>query len=90
MRWNLPDRLSGAGIILFPTTTSTANLAGAVFVTTNFPDFIVAAATSPTPSPVRVQPLGSPFPRHYQPLPNIASSSRHSQSGSAPAGRFQG
>lgn len=84
VRWNIPDRLSGAGIVLFPTMTSTASLAGAVFVNTNFPDFIMSIPTTQTPSPSRIQPLAGSLLRGYQPAPlllNIASSSRQSGSG---------
>ncbi|TDL18797.1 hypothetical protein BD410DRAFT_792982 [Rickenella mellea] len=44
--WNSPGRLSGSGIIVFPTSTATGLLVGAVFLNSPFPDFVV----SPSPN----------------------------------------
>ncbi|KLO13721.1 hypothetical protein SCHPADRAFT_349891 [Schizopora paradoxa] len=38
--WNDPERLPGAGILLFPTTSSTALLVGVIFLNSPFPDFL--------------------------------------------------
>lgn len=39
--WNTPDTLPGAGIIIYPTQSSTSLLVGALFLSGSFPDFIV-------------------------------------------------
>jgi len=39
--WNDPERLPGAGILLFPTASSTALLVGVIFLESPFPDFLV-------------------------------------------------
>ncbi|KAJ3558279.1 hypothetical protein NM688_g1018 [Phlebia brevispora] len=74
--WNVPDRITGAGIILFPTTTSRSILVGALFLNSNFPDFIHNINLLPRSLPYH------PSPGHteYDPAPpNIASSQRHTQ-----------
>ncbi|KAI0087442.1 hypothetical protein BDY19DRAFT_893060 [Irpex rosettiformis] len=72
--WNVPDKIQGAGIILFPTGTSRNLLVGALFLQTNFPEFILNANLLPRSLPY------SPGSGHtpYDPAPpHIASSQRH-------------
>lgn len=82
--WVLPDRPSGAGIILFPTATSRALLVGAILLNMAFPEFL---ASNVPVLPSRPLTIGA-VPRHisfnlghgdspYDPAPpNIASSQR--------------
>ena len=76
-RWNVQDRITGAGIILFPTGTSRNILVGALFLNSNFPDFIHNLNLLPRSLPYRPVAVGHP---EYDPAPlNIASSQRHTQ-----------
>lgn len=56
MPWGAPDRLPGAGMILYPTPGSTTVLAGAVFLASQFPEWalpprIVSGSIAPPPQP---------------------------------------
>ncbi|KAI0346366.1 hypothetical protein BDW22DRAFT_1352423, partial [Trametopsis cervina] len=74
--WNVPDRILGAGIILFPTGTSRNLLVGALFLHSNFPEFILNANLLPRSLPYSPGSGNSP----YDPAPpHIASSQRHYQ-----------
>ncbi|TCD65384.1 hypothetical protein EIP91_002748 [Steccherinum ochraceum] len=78
--WNAPDRLSGGGLILYPTVTSQALLVGAVFLQTQFPDFLGINSRShvmvmPVPRGLSYSPSGSAA------TPNIAASQRHARGG---------
>ncbi|KAK7680222.1 hypothetical protein QCA50_016731 [Cerrena zonata] len=92
--WNAPDRLSGGGIIIFPTRASRALLVGAVFLHVPFPDFmagLVPAPSRPSIAIPRSLIFNSPSQQHA--IPNIATSQRHSTSqspSSSRGGRFSG
>ncbi|KAI0697021.1 hypothetical protein BC835DRAFT_1271070 [Cytidiella melzeri] len=74
--WNVPDRLLGAGIILMPTGTSRNLLVGALFLQSNFPEFIMNANLVPRSLPYSSGSGHTPF----DPAPpHIASSQRHHQ-----------
>ncbi|KAI0070321.1 hypothetical protein K474DRAFT_1670198 [Panus rudis PR-1116 ss-1] len=86
--WNLPDRLSGAGILLFPTRASRTLLVAAVFVHSSFPEFLNGLVNhSPRSSTVVPRHIPIPSPSHSQPLPNIATSQRHASSQSPTSSR---
>ncbi|CAL1699808.1 unnamed protein product [Somion occarium] len=90
--WNLPDRLSGGGIIIFSTRASHSLLVGAVFLNSAFPDFL-AGLVPPPARPTIGLPRALLYnnPSDRQTLPNIATSQRHSQSPtSSRASRFSG
>ncbi|KAI0319853.1 hypothetical protein OF83DRAFT_719984 [Amylostereum chailletii] len=64
--WNIPDRLPGAGIMLYPSPSSHALLIGAIFLSSPFPEFIAYSQ----PATSRVSPLNTvpaPMPFFQQP-----------------------
>jgi hypothetical protein len=80
--WGVTDRLSGAGIIIYPAPFSKVVLAGAIFLTSVFPDFVTipsptflqipAAPSSATFAPPFTsashdRPPHSPYPSHHDP-----------------------
>ncbi|THH14573.1 hypothetical protein EW146_g5771 [Bondarzewia mesenterica] len=87
--WNVPDRLLGAGIMMYPTPSSSSLLVGALFLSGNFPDFVTYSQQGPAArshqqhSQPRHAPhtqtagthstYGSPGPAH----PSSSSSHRH-------------
>ena len=79
--WNEPERLPGAGIIIFPTTSSTGLLIGAVFLNSSFPDFIVSSRPGTSAGGAsgtggggganqQHQPSSEPSPSSYSPNSN--------------------
>ncbi|KAI0266564.1 hypothetical protein BC834DRAFT_823874 [Gloeopeniophorella convolvens] len=49
--WNAPDSLPGAGIMIYPTSTSVSLLVGAIFLSGPFPEFAVYQQSSRTNPP---------------------------------------
>lgn len=80
------DTIPGAGIIIFPAQNSSSLLVGALFLSTQFPDFVVGA-----PSPRMGLPPTQRHP-HYQhpmsPSQGYASSSRHADQPASPDRQF--
>ncbi|ETW78220.1 hypothetical protein HETIRDRAFT_242372, partial [Heterobasidion irregulare TC 32-1] len=58
--WNAPDRLPGAGVMIYPTPSSSSLLVGALFLSGNFPDFVTYSQQGP---PTRSHPQ---HPQHRQ------------------------
>ncbi|EGO29534.1 hypothetical protein SERLADRAFT_412990 [Serpula lacrymans var. lacrymans S7.9] len=77
--WRVPERLPGAGIIIYPTQTSSGMLVGAIFLTAGFPDFVAAALQPPTGSSRLL------YGATGSPESSLSSSSRHPQYQSYPA-----
>jgi len=67
--WNMPN-IRGAGIVLFPSNASRTILIGAVFLQTNFPDFVHSALQV---SPSRSNGVGL-IPRHMPFNPALGNS----------------
>ena len=64
MPWGAPDRLPGAGMILYPTPGSTTVLVGAVFLASQFPEWALPPRVASGSGPPLPQPL-QPAPQAY-------------------------
>lgn len=85
--WNESDRLPGAGIIIFPTTSSTGLLIGAVFLNSSFPEFIIPSRPGTSTgaggsggSGPRYHYSSEPSPSSYSPASNQPITPPHQSS----------
>lgn len=75
--WDAPDRLPGAGIIIYPAQYKKAILAGAIFLTEPFPEFIASVPPS-MHLPIHDSPVDQPqYQHHLDFSPSFAMTSQH-------------
>ncbi|KII84246.1 hypothetical protein PLICRDRAFT_118121 [Plicaturopsis crispa FD-325 SS-3] len=73
--WSSPERLPGAGIIIYPAQNTTAILVGALFLSSSFPDFMSfsphhTAGPAYQTSPTTILPPPQQSHRYQQPPPS--------------------
>jgi len=75
--WGASDRLPGAGIVLYPTQSSSNLLFGAVFLSSQFPDFVIASPTAPFAPLPTFMPSRQPTYPHQSYSPHMGYSSSY-------------